>query len=260
MILQFEKYHGAGNDFILIDNRLKHFQFTQEQIALLCHRRYGIGADGLILIEEYPSLDFEMKYFNADGGLGSMCGNGGRCAVMFAAKHRIIRQSAKFMAYDGVHEAMFTEKDSVKLSMAGVKKVEQRDNAFILDTGSPHFVKFVDDVAAIDVLHEGRTIRYSEPFNRDGINVNFVSLNEKAARMRTYERGVEDETLSCGTGTVAAAMALAVKKHSMNHQEHSIKAPGGLLKVYFNRKDEDVFEEVWLEGPVAFVFEGKIEV
>jgi len=263
MKILFEKYHGAGNDFILIDNRKGNFFFTQEKIALLCHRRFGIGADGLIMIESKKDFDFEMKYFNADGGLGSMCGNGGRCAVKFAVKNDIIGPSAKsskFMAVDGVHEAIFTGENSVKLSMLPVSGIEKKDGAYILNTGSPHFVKFVDDVAAIDVVGEGRKIRNSEPFSKEGINVNFVAVNGDVINMRTYERGVEDETLSCGTGTVAAAIAYGIMKNEMNQLEYEINALGGVLKVYFNRKNENTFDDVWLEGPVAFVFEGSIEI
>ena len=196
MTLHFEKYHGSGNDFILVDNRRNKFQFTKEQVATLCHRHFGIGADGLILIEKHPRLDFEMKYFNADGGLGSMCGNGGRCAVKFAAKHRLIRQSARFKAFDGEHEAIFTGEDLIKLSMLPVEGIEKKDETYILNTGSPHFVKFVDDVAAIDVVNEGKKIRYSQLFSKEGINVNFVAVIGEVIHMRTYERGVEDETLS----------------------------------------------------------------
>lgn len=260
MTLHFEKYHGAGNDFILADNRRGNFQLTKEQVAALCHRHFGIGADGLILIEKHPGLDFEMKYFNADGGLGSMCGNGGRCAVKFAAKHQIIRQSAKFSAYDGEHEAVFIRDDFIKLSMLPVEGIEKKDDDFILNTGSPHLVKFVDDVAAIDVVSEGKKIRYSELFRKEGINVNFVAVNGEVIQMRTYERGVEDETLSCGTGTIAAAIACGIRKNEIRRQEYEINSLGGLLKIYFDRKNEDVFEDVWLEGPVAFVFEGKIEI
>ncbi|HYV92102.1 MAG TPA: diaminopimelate epimerase [Chitinophagales bacterium] len=263
MKIPFEKYHGAGNDFILIDNRKGKFSFTREKIALICHRRFGIGADGLILIEAKKDIDFEMKYFNADGGLGSMCGNGGRCAVKFAEKHDIVRKSAKavkFVAFDGMHEAIFTGENSVKLSMLPVEGIEKKESAYILNTGSPHFVKFVEDVAAIDVVGEGRKIRNSEEFAKEGINVNFVAVNGDVINMRTYERGVEDETLSCGTGTVGAALAHGVMKNKMGQQEYELNALGGVLKVYFNRKGDDTFEDVWLEGPVAFVFEGSIEV
>ena len=260
MTLHFEKYHGSGNDFILIDNRRKNFQLTKEEIARICDRHLGVGADGLILIENDPKLDFEMKYFNADGGLGSLCGNGGRCAVKFAAKHQLIRQSAKFAAFDGEHEAVFIGEDSVKLSMLPVEGIKKQDDAYILNTGSPHFVKFVDDVAAIDVVNEGKKIRYSESFGNGGINVNFVAVNGKVIHMRTYERGVEDETLSCGTGTIAAAITCGIRNNVIGRQEYEINSPGGLLKVYFDRKKEDVFEDVWLEGPVAFVFEGDLQI
>src|SRR2546423_407011 len=262
MKIRFEKYHGAGNDFILIDNRNRNFFFTPEKIAFFCHRRFGIGADGLIMIEGKKDFDFEMKYFNADGGLGSMCGNGGRCAVKFAEKHDIIRKSAKsmkFVAFDGIHEAIFTGENSVKLSMLPVEGIEKKEGAFILNTGSPHYVKFVDDVTSIDVVSEGKKIRYSEPFSKEGINVNFVSVIGDTIHLRTYERGVEDETLSCGTGTVAVAIAHGVIKNKKGQQQYDINALGGVLKVYFNRKSENTFNDLWLEGPMAFVFEGSID-
>jgi len=261
MKIIFEKYHGAGNDFILIDNREKEFDLTREQIAFLCHRHYGIGADGLILIQHENAVDFEMIYYNSDGGLGSMCGNGGRCAARFAQKHRIIRQSARFKASDGIHEVKLSEDGTVKLSISSVKGFTVNEGGdYVLNTGSPHLVRFVPSVNNMDVVAEGRNIRYNEPWKKVGINVNFVSRMKGKIEMRTYERGVEDETLSCGTGTVAAALAVAVERDEMNSLEYSIEAPGGLLKVSFDRKDKDVFEDIWLEGPVSFVFEGMVKV
>jgi diaminopimelate epimerase len=260
MILYFEKYHGAGNDFILIDHRESNFQLSTQQIAWLCDRHLGVGADGLIQIEKHNEYPFEMKYFNSDGKIGSMCGNGGRCAVSFAEKHGLIRQSTEFLAYDGMHKAFFTSQNAVKISMSPVKGIEKKENEFILNTGSPHLVKFVDDVSAIDVLNQGKKIRNSAEYVREGINVNFVTMKGDRIEMRTYERGVENETLSCGTGTVAVAIVCGVVKNIQGSHQLIIKAQGGTLRVSFQRTDEDVFEFIWLEGPVNFVFAGTVEI
>lgn len=263
MLVDFEKYHGSGNDFILIDNRSGNFLISRHLISQLCHPHYGIGADGLMLIEEGKDCDFEMKYFNSDGRIGSMCGNGGRCAVKFAEKRAIVsrsERSIKFMAYDGMHEAIMIADNLIKISMLPVNSIEKKEGVYILNSGSPHYVKFVDDVALIDVVNEGRKIRNGESFQSAGINVNFVSVKNDAIYIRTYERGVEDETLSCGTGTVAAALAFGVRQNKMRLQQYEIHTPGGVLKVYFNRISEHSFDDVWLEGPVSFVFKGCIEI
>lgn len=261
MKLSFEKYHGTGNDFILVDNRSRNFVKEQDLIAKLCHRRYGAGADGLILIGSHPDFDFEMIYYNADGRIGSMCGNGGRCAVIFAHELGIISQSASFMAFDGVHSATITGNGQVKLSMSPVSKIEAEGEAYVLDTGSPHYVRFVDEVKDMDVIAEGRKIRYGSIFGKNGINVNFVSHNRDEYWMRTYERGVEDETLSCGTGTVAVAIAASVKQNRNDQeQEYLIHAPGGDLKVYLKKETPSHFTGIFLEGPVKHVYHGEIEV
>jgi len=261
MKFSFEKWHGAGNDFILIDNRQMKFPAEQKTIAQWCHRRLGIGADGLILVQNHPDFDFEMIYYNADGKLGSMCGNGGRCAVIFAKQLGIIRQSATFMAFDGVHHAVFTRDDIIKLSMNTVNDVKENESYFILDTGSPHYVKFVDSVAELDMVAEGKKIRYSKEYREKGINVNFVQVKGEELWMRTYERGVEDETLSCGTGTVAAAIAAAVKlKKVSGEQSYPVHALGGDLVVYFKREAPNLFAAIYLEGPVAFVYRGEAEI
>ncbi len=261
MNIPFEKYHGAGNDFILIDNRDGHFPKQQLIIANLCHRRYGIGADGLILIEDHRSDDFEMLYYNADGNLGSMCGNGGRCAVIFAKKSGLFDQEAVFVAYDGVHKATLTGENQVKLSMADVVAIEMDGLDYILNTGSPHFVRFVRDVSIIDVMTEGRKIRYNATYREKGINVNFASMASGICSMRTYERGVEEETLSCGTGTVAVAIAASIHLNQQEKmQEYILHAPGGVLKVYFSRLSGNHFSNIYLEGPVQHVFSGEISV
>lgn len=260
MKLAFEKYHGAGNDFILIDNRGRHFSKEQAHIALYCNRRLGIGADGLILIENHPDFDFEMVYYNADGNLGSMCGNGGRCAVIFAKKAGIINNTTTFMAIDGPHAATIVEPERVNLAMGPVSKIEQSGSDYVLDTGSPHLVRFVEDVDGIDMIAEGRSIRYAPAFREKGINVNFAVLSGNTCRMRTYERGVEEETLSCGTGTVAVAVAASVHDaNAVGEQEYILEAPGGKLRVSFTKESAQHFTNIYLEGPVKKVFSGTIE-
>lgn len=261
MKISFAKYHGAGNDFILIDNRLRRFPKDDHTIATLCHRRYGVGADGLILIENHPDFNFEMVYYNADGGLGSMCGNGGRCAVIFAKEAGLIGHGAEFLAYDGVHVANILDKGIVKLSMNTVKKISMNGDAYVLDTGSPHYVEFVHSLAETEVVTAGRKIRNSMAYLKEGINVNFAERKGDKWWMRTYERGVEDETLSCGTGTVAVAIAASLHlKNDEEEQVYSIHAPGGDLKVYFKKESPEHFSNVYLEGPVVHVFDGALEI
>ncbi|MBX7107370.1 MAG: diaminopimelate epimerase [Chitinophagales bacterium] len=257
MQLSFEKYHGAGNDFILVDNSLHTFPKETSLIAQLCHRHYGIGADGLILLEKHPDFDFEMQYYNADGRPGSMCGNGGRCAVIFARKSGFIGEKANFLAVDGPHSATIAATGQVKISMSPVKAVEVTGDGYVLNTGSPHLVKFMDNIQDMDVVAEGRKIRYGDMYRADGINVNFAELSGTGCRMRTYERGVENETLSCGTGTVAVAIAASVRQENNAHsQVYDIQAIGGQLKVYFSKDAKAHYTNIFLEGPVQQVFAG----
>jgi diaminopimelate epimerase len=259
MTLFFEKYHGAGNDFILCDDRAEILNLSASMIASLCDRHFGIGADGLILLRNKPGYDFEMLYYNSDGKAGTMCGNGGRCAVLFARELGITSASAVFMASDGKHEALIIG-EQVKLSMGNVDEVMFDGTSYILDSGSPHYVTFVDDVKRVHVVNEGRRIRNSDPYREQGINVNFVSGSGQQLEMRTYERGVEDETLSCGTGTVAVAIAASLNAGSREGpEEWNIRAPGGDLKVSFVRQGNG-FREVFLQGPSKFVFRGQTEI
>ena len=260
MHIQFYKYQGTGNDFILLDNREKIYDaITQKQVAFLCHRRFGIGADGLMLLNLKEGYDFEMKYYNADGAEGSMCGNGGRCLVRFANTMGIRRSRYRFTAFDGDHEADIDLDGQVRLKMNDVNKVEAEGSNFILDTGSPHFVKHTKDVAMLDVKVNGRSIRYSKEFEHSGINVNFVEmLDQDHIYVRTYERGVEDETLSCGTGVTASALVSAHNDNGFNRVE--VKTPGGHLSVEFDKKDDEHFENIWLNGPAMFVFKGELEL
>lgn len=258
-MITFYKYQGTGNDFIMIDNRDKKFDSDLSGIKKLCDRRFGIGADGLILLENVKDYDFSMVYFNSDGNESSMCGNGGRCITAFAAFLGVIKNNAKFIAIDGSHEAEIFENGIVSLKMKDVSAIEKSGNDFILDTGSPHFVRFVDKVSDVDVFAEGRKIRRSERFAAKGINVNFVELKNGILNVRTYERGVEDETLSCGTGVTASALAMASAGLVNGKEECSIAVPGGSLKVKYKLQNKNSFTDVWLEGPAEFVFKGEIE-
>jgi diaminopimelate epimerase len=260
MKIEFHKYQGTGNDFILLDNRSKTYdQLTEKQVALMCNRRFGIGADGLILLNLKEGFDLEMKYYNADGAEGSMCGNGGRCMIKFVASLGIRKNNYHFLAVDGEHEAEIDTNGLVRLKMANVNKVEVHSNYFILNTGSPHYVKYIKNIMKMDVKNSGRMIRYSPAFEKDGINVNFVeSMDDDKIYVRTYERGVEDETLSCGTGVTASALIAAHNDNGFNRVE--VKTPGGNLSVEFDKVDDNHFENIWLNGPANFVFKGEIEV
>jgi diaminopimelate epimerase len=258
--MKFHKYQGTGNDFIMIDNRLGFF--PKESVALvekLCDRRFGIGADGLILLENDAETDFRMVYYNSDGNQSSMCGNGGRCLVAFAKSLGLISNSTTFIATDGLHHATILENGSVSLQMKDVQEVKIEADYVFLNTGSPHHVTFANDIQNLDVKKVGAAIRYSDLYGKAGSNVNFVcQLSENNFRLRTYERGVEDETLSCGTGATATAIAMnAIGKTNSN--EIAIDVEGGKLKVSFEKTNTG-YENVLLEGPATFVFEGEIEI
>lgn len=254
--MKFYKYQGTGNDFILIDNRNLQFFKDTKLINHLCDRRFGIGADGLILLEKDDHTDFRMVYYNADGNESTMCGNGGRCIIHFAHFLGIIKNSTKFVAIDGLHEGKIENSLVVKLKMGDVQAISNEADYSVLNTGSPHFVRFVKDVENIDVFAEGRKIRNSEKFVKEGINVNFVEqTSDNSLFIRTYERGVEDETYSCGTGATAAALTFMQNHHQ---KEVDIKVLGGNLKVYAELKDHG-FINVWLEGPAQQVFTGTID-
>ncbi|MFN8281634.1 MAG: diaminopimelate epimerase [Chitinophagales bacterium] len=259
MQFYFYKYQGTGNDFILIDNR--NSIFPKENIELikhLCDRKFGIGADGLMLLENTSGMDFKMVYFNADGNESTMCGNGGRCIAAFSNLLNITHKKGNFLAIDGEHDFEITD-DIVKLKMIDVDeiKIENNDH-YILNTGSPHYVAFRNDIDSIQIVEEARKIRYNDVFAKNGINVNFVEEKNGQIYMRTYERGVEDETLSCGTGTVAVALCVAVK-NEMNDGAIEINTPGGKLKVFL-KKEVNRFTDIWLEGAAKKVFEGDITI
>lgn len=259
MQVTFYKYQGTGNDFIIIDNRENIVgNISVEKINQLCNRRFGIGADGLMLLNKKQGYDFEMIYYNADGNPSTMCGNGGRCLVKFANDIGIHRSIYHFTAIDGEHEAEIDLNNKVRLKMKNVDTVETHSHYSIINTGSPHFVKFAGDVENIDVVETGREIRFSKEFEKEGINVNFVeTIDEDSIFVRTYERGVEDETYSCGTGVTASALLSAHNDKGFNRVE--VKTKGGHLSVEFEKKDDEHFENIWLCGPAEFVFKGTID-
>ena len=260
MTISFSKYQGTGNDFILLDNRQQIYSgLTQLEIAKYCDRRFGIGADGLMLLNLKEGYDFEMKYFNADGNQGSMCGNGGRCMVRFAYHLGIHRSIYHFLASDGEHEAEIDDGGGIiNLKMQDVTSIREEDGDFILNTGSPHYVKIVDDVMDYDVVKQGTEIRFNEEFNKEGINVNFVEQAElDEIIVRTYERGVEDETFSCGTGVTASA--IVCYHNEVGYNDVTVTTRGGKLVVKYDRLNSGHYTNIWLCGPAEKVFEGKIE-
>lgn len=255
--MKFYKYQGTGNDFVILDNRS--LDFPKEDTKLvnhLCDRRFGVGGDGLILLENDPDYDFKMVYYNSDGNESTMCGNGGRCIVAFAHFLDIFEEKTKFDAIDGMHEAEI-KNGIVKLKMIDVEKIFSNEDHSVLNTGSPHFVQFVDDVENYDVYHNGNKIRNNDTYKKEGINVNFATqLSENELFVRTYERGVEDETFSCGTGVTATALTFMKNNHL---KSINIKVLGGNLKVYAEKNGEG-FDNIWLEGPAKQVFSGKITI
>jgi len=260
MQVHFYKYEGTGNDFVLIDNRDgKTKELDTTKIAALCDRRFGIGADGLMLLQHKQGYDFEMVYYNSDGRTTSMCGNGGRCIVAFANRLGVIKDKAHFIAIDGEHIAV-VKNDWVSLKMNDVKKIEENNDHFFLDTGSPHYVKSVKDVRSVNVFEEGKAIRNNERFKEQGTNVNFIERQGGHLFVRTYERGVEDETYSCGTGVVAAALVASVNGSSTGADHCGIKTLGGELNVKFKKNVDNTFTDIWLEGTATFVFEGTVEI
>jgi len=262
MKIEFYKYEGTGNDFIVIDNRDKKLKAKNPDLwQKLCNRHFGIGADGLMLLQNKKGYDFEMVYFNADGNESTMCGNGGRCIAHLAKKLDIVKgKSASFIAIDGKHEAVFVDKDTVKLKMNDVKSIDDNKSYFTLNTGSPHYVTLVKNVINLPVKIDGRNIRNRAPFKKEGINVNFVQTTPNIIPLlRTYERGVEDETLSCGTGTVATALVLASKGLSTAKDHCEIQTMGGMLKVWYTQQ-KGSFKNIWLEGPATYVFSGNYTV
>ena len=259
MKLHFYKYQGTGNDFVMIDNRLEIFPKNTALIEKLCDRRFGIGGDGLILLENDSDTDFKMVYYNSDGNESSMCGNGGRCIVAFAKKLGVFENETTFIAVDGLHFAKINEDETVSLQMKNVDDVLIKDDYVFMNTGSPHHVQMVDDLKNFPVKNAGAEIRYSDLYGNAGSNVNFVEqINNDTFAVRTYERGVEDETLSCGTGVTAVAIAMFATGKTKS-KEVNLNVEGGSLKVNFQR-EKDNFTNVFLIGPATLVFSGTIQI
>nr|WP_205960530.1 diaminopimelate epimerase [Flammeovirga sp. MY04] len=260
MMIHFWKYQGAGNDFIMIDDRDATFDINDhEKVAFLCHRRFGVGGDGLILIRLKEGYDFEMVYFNADGHVGTMCGNGGRCAVRFAHTLGLFDTTTSFWAADGAHEATLDEQQLVHLKMNPPGEIEINADHYFMDTGSPHYVRFEKDLDNFDCVTEGKAIRYNERFAKEGTNVNFAQVTgSQSLSVRTYERGVEDETYACGTGVTACAIAANIE-HGMK-SPIQIKVLGGDLAVGFKKVAEKKYTDIILTGPATPVFKAEIEI
>jgi diaminopimelate epimerase len=259
--IKFYKYQGAGNDFILIDNRKNIINHQNPKlIASLCDRRFGIGGDGMMLLQEKAGYDFEMIYYNADGQPSSMCGNGGRCIVAFAKFLGIIDTETDFLAVDGLHHAKISANgDWVSLQMIDVDVINKDEDAYVLDTGSPHYIKQVSGLKDMDVYHDGYAIRNNNTYKANGINVNFVEPLNGGYFVRTFERGVEDETYACGTGVTAVAVAMAKHHNQTGKLNTPIKVLGGELNIRFET-DGKHFSHIFLEGPAVMVFDGQIEI
>ncbi len=257
MQIGFSKYQGTGNDFVVIDNRVAGITLNKEQIVAICDRRFGVGSDGIILIEEDNEADFYMNFYNPDGSQ-SFCGNGSRCAVKFASHFLQKSELIKFRAIDGNHEARI-DGDEIKIRMKDVNRVEVLDeHSFFIHTGSPHHIIYQNNIGEIDLLNEARSIRYGDKYGASGVNVNYVQPHGDELLVRTYERGVEDETYSCGTGVTAVALSFGYRHPEFSSVQVSTK--GGALNVGFKNNGEGNFTDIWLCGPATFVFEGKINI
>ena len=258
MEIRFSKYQGTGNDFVIIDNRDGSIALSNQQIAFFCDRRFGVGADGLIVLGIAAGYDFSMAYYNADGTEGTMCGNGGRCLVQYAHDHGIVKENYLFIAIDGPHEAKIESNGWIHLKMSDVNAVETGENFFVTNTGSPHYVQLVKDIKHFDVFAKGKAIRYNERFKTEGVNVNFIEFHDDHLFVRTYERGVENETYSCGTGVTASAITTHLNK--LGEHSVSIKTIGGDLAVSFNNQGGGHFNDIWLQGPGTFVYSASIKL
>ncbi len=258
MKLKFSKYQGTGNDFIILDrfsDTSNDFDFLEEEIALLCDRRFGIGADGLIIIQKHPDYDFEMIYYNSDGNVSSMCGNGGRCIVHYAFSKSYVGKNCRFLAIDGEHKAKASA-DEISLQMKDVETVKRDGSAYVLDTGSPHYVYLSKIPEDKEFIAYAKEVRYGEIYHTKGINVNCLEkTGDDVLEVLTYERGVEDITFSCGTGVVAAAITQSIYEKQKENFNYKILTKGGALKVSGNIS-EGKFHDIWLIGPAMHVYEG----
>ena len=259
MKINFSKYNGAGNDFILIDDRENLINDNKSLISYLCDRHFGIGADGLIILKESSNSDFEILHYTSDGNLGSLCGNGSRCAVLFAFNKDIISTNTVFHAFDGIHNAEILDNGLIKMEMKVNSNIVSNSYGTWLDTGSPHLVVEKNDTDELDVNNEGRLIRYSDFYKEEGVNVNFVEkISDNHFKIRTYERGVENETLACGTGSTASAICMNFLGKT-NSSNITMQCKGGNLSVQFNSSEKD-YKEISITGPAKLVFEGVIEI
>ncbi len=257
--MKFYKYQGAGNDFVMIDDRSLQYKsgenLTTEQIARICDRHFGVGGDGLILLENDDQADFKMVYFNSDGNESTMCGNGGRCIVAFAKHLNVFEgNSCSFKAIDGLHEATI-DGNLVDLKMINVANIEKIGDDYFLDTGSPHYVSFCESVKDLDLITEAKKIRYNDRFSAEGTNVNFVTATNEKLLVRTYERGVENETLACGTGVTAVALVAELLGKNTHENASQIEAMGGHLRIAYEKVQQG-FKNIWLKGPTEQVFKG----
>lgn len=262
MHVHFSKYHGTGNDFVMIDGREQETaHFDTSLIHRLCDRRFGIGGDGLIILEGSKRFDFTMRYFNADGREGTMCGNGGRCITAFAKRLGLLTTHTTFEGIDGAHEASILPNGEIRLKLVDVKGIEQLEDGYLLDTGSPHFVSFVKKLEQLSVEHEGAKIRHQKRFGKGGVNVNFVEPGSDSNQIfvRTFERGVEGETWSCGTGVAAAAITTCFHSGS-DKSSYDVQTRGGRLNIAFRSSGEQHFTEIYLTGPALHVYDGSIDI
>ncbi len=261
MKIQFYKYQGAGNDFILVDNRKMAFDHQNPTIiAQICNRRFGIGGDGMMFLQDKEGYDFEMIYYNADGQPSSMCGNGGRCIVAFAKFLNVIDSDTEFLAVDGSHYAKISAAGTwVSLQMIDVECVTRDGEAYVLNTGSPHYVALTNDLKHKNVYQDGFAIRNNATYLKEGININFVEPMEQGYFVRTFERGVEDETYACGTGVTAVALAMAIYNKQHGHINTPVKVLGGNLNIRFDY-DGQKFTNIFLEGPAMQVFNGTMDL
>lgn len=259
MKVKFSKYNGAGNDFIVIDDRKNNIEINPWLIEKLCNRNFGIGGDGLILIKESKSTDFEILHYTSDGNLGSLCGNGSRCAISFAYKNKIIGKKTRFDAFDGIHNAEIINDNLVKMEMKINSDIIENEYGTWLDTGSPHLVIEKDNTDELDVNLLASSIRYNEYYKKEGVNVNFIEkVSNETFKIRTYERGVENETLACGTGSTASAICMNYLGKTQSNNI-TMKCRGGDLKVEFISND-NLFSNISITGPAKFVFEGQIDI
>lgn len=256
MRLQFRKYQGTGNDFIMIDNRNGDIRLSDSEIIRVCDRKFGIGSDGIILLQKASQADFEMIFHNPDASK-SFCGNGSRCIVQFAHDIGAAPDHGSFLAIDGLHDYRFN-RDRIAIHMKDIHGIDMDGDAYVINTGSPHYIKYVSELGQINIVPEARQVRYAPRYSPAGINVNFVEENDRGISIRTYERGVEDETLSCGTGVTAAALSYACR--NPGRQNVQVITQGGELNVEYIQKNNNSFTDVWLSGPAQFVFSGEINI